>query len=56
MQKFINYEVPVAIVIENPASYGPRVEELSREHARRDDIRTFCERGEAEVWLSSRTR
>ncbi len=53
MQKFINYQVRVAIVIENPARYGERFEELAYEHSAHPQVRITTSRTEAEAWLST---
>jgi hypothetical protein len=52
-QKFINYQVRVALVLPDPAVYGERFGELAYEHASHDFIRFVRSMDEAQAWLSS---
>ncbi len=52
-QKFTNYHIYVAIVIENPQKYGPRVRELIFEHRKHNLIRFFNSVDLAKLWLTS---
>jgi len=50
-QKFINYKVPVAIVLADPGAYGERFTELAREHLSHAMIRLVRSQDEAKAWL-----
>lgn len=51
-QKFVNYRFRVALVLPNPGDFGPRIEELAKEHATHPYVR-FCRTlDEAHSWLS----
>ena len=52
MQKFVNYNFKVAFVVPDDHSYGERVTELMRDHARHPCIRFFATAEQAEAWLS----
>lgn len=53
LQKWMNYQLRVAMVVEDPRGYGPRVAELVREHATHPRLRFFPDRASAVAWLSS---
>jgi Domain of unknown function (DUF4180) len=50
-QKFINYKVPVAIVLPDPGAYGERFGELACEHTSHSMIRFVRSTEEAKAWL-----
>jgi hypothetical protein len=50
-QKCTNYQLRLAIVIRDPAKYGPRFSELALEHRSHPLIRFFPAREDAEYWL-----
>ena len=50
-QKFINYKVPVAIVLPTPEAYGERFTELARKHSTHGIIRFVRSKEEAAGWL-----
>jgi hypothetical protein len=54
-QKFTNYHIRTAIVIEDPQKYGPRVRELIFEHQKHNLIRFFTSFDDAKSWLISQT-
>lgn len=51
LQKFVNYQARVAIVVENPASYGERFGELAYEHESHPFVRFFSTDEKARAWL-----
>ena len=53
LQKFTTYQMPVAIVVPNPADYGERFQELAYEHSSHRLIRFVRSKEEAESWLST---
>lgn len=53
-QKFVNYQIALAIVVKDPSVYGDRVVELVREHQRHPLIRFFNDADSANVWLNRR--
>lgn len=50
-QKFVNYRLPVAVVVPDPARYGERFAELAREHARHSLIRFVPDEAAGRAWL-----
>jgi hypothetical protein len=52
-QKFINYQVRVAIVLADPQIYGERFSELAYEHATHPMIRFVRSKDEALDWLAA---
>jgi len=52
-QKFINYNVRVAIVLPDPDAYGERISELAREHTSHSLIRFVRSADEARTWLNA---
>jgi hypothetical protein len=52
-QKCTNYQIPLAIVLQNPTSYGERFSELVFEHKKHPMIRFFASEDDAKVWLSA---
>ena len=55
-QKFINYQVRVAIVLPIPVAYGERFAELAHEHRRHRQIRIVGSQDEASAWLGAEPR
>jgi Domain of unknown function (DUF4180) len=51
-QKFVNYRVPLALVIADPAVYGERFVELAREHQSHPMVRMFSDLDAAAEWLA----
>lgn len=51
-QKFVNYNLKLAIVIAEPGAYGPRIVELIRDHRNHRNVRFFIEEISAQQWLS----
>jgi hypothetical protein len=54
MQKFINYRIPLAIVVVAPEGYGERFCELVREHHNHPSVRFFLSESQAREWLFAR--
>ncbi|GGK87446.1 DUF4180 domain-containing protein [Deinococcus radiotolerans] len=54
-QKFVNYRLPVALVVTDPDRYGPRFTELAREHARHPLIRFVPDEAAGRAWLHRQT-
>lgn len=50
-QKFVNYGFRVALVLPEPSQFGPRIEELAREHASHPCVRIVRTVEEAASWL-----
>ncbi len=50
-QKFVNYGFRVALVLPEPSQFGPRIEELAREHASHPCVRICRTLEEAQSWL-----
>jgi hypothetical protein len=50
-QKFINYQIQVAIVLPDPTAYGERVSELAYEHTSHNMVRFVRSEDEAKAWL-----
>ncbi|HMN46270.1 MAG TPA: DUF4180 domain-containing protein [Povalibacter sp.] len=51
MQKFVNYRIPLAIVLAAPEGHGERFCELVREHRNHPLVRFFLSRAEAGEWV-----
>jgi Domain of unknown function (DUF4180) len=51
-QKFVNYRVPLALVVRDPAVYGERFVELAREHRGHPIVRMFPDHNAATEWLA----
>jgi hypothetical protein len=51
-QKFVNYRVPLALVVKNPAAHGERFVELAREHRSHSIVRIFPDHDAAMEWLA----
>jgi hypothetical protein len=52
-QKLTNYQVKLALVLQNTTSYGERFSELAFEHRTHSVIRFFSSEAEAGAWLSA---
>jgi hypothetical protein len=52
-QKFINYNLRLAIVLPDTKAYGERFGELAYEHAKHNAVRFVSSVEEARVWLSA---
>jgi hypothetical protein len=52
-QKFTNYRLRIAIVLQNPKAYGERFSELAFEHRSHNLIRFTSSNDEAKAWLLS---
>lgn len=50
-QKFMNYGLRVALMVPDPAAYGPRFSELAYEHKTHNLIRFVRSDEEAKAWL-----
>ena len=51
-QKFVNYRVPLALVVKDPALHGERFVELAREHRNHTMVRIFPDHDTAAKWLA----
>lgn len=51
-QKFVNYRFPIAIVLPEDHSFGLRITELAREHARHSVVRFFVTLADAKNWMT----
>lgn len=52
LQKFINYHVKVAVIIEDKECYNDRFEEMIVEANKGNHFRTFKNIEDAEIWIS----
>nr|WP_242984809.1 DUF4180 domain-containing protein [Clostridium sp. 2-1] len=52
LQKFINYHVKVAVIIENEEKLNDRFKEMIMESNKGNNFRTFKDIAEAESWIS----
>lgn len=52
-QKFVNYRVPLALVVADVTVHGERFTELAREHRSHPLVRVFPDRAQAEDWLAT---
>lgn len=48
----MNYQVPLALVVKDPAVYGERFVELAREHRSHTMVRIFSDPDAAAEWLA----
>ena len=53
-QKFINYQIRVAIVLPDPGACGERFHQLTYEHTTHPMIRFFNSNDEAKAWLDTK--
>jgi uncharacterized protein DUF4180 len=51
-QKFVNYRVPLALVVKDPSVHGERFVELAREHRSHSMVRIFPDHDAAADWLA----
>ncbi|AZI41941.1 DUF4180 domain-containing protein [Deinococcus psychrotolerans] len=51
-QKFVNYRLPVALVLPDFSAHGERFAELAYEHSRHSAVRFVTSQEEALEWLS----
>jgi len=51
-QKFVNYRVPLALVVRDPAVYGEHFVDLAREHRSHTLVRMFSDHDAASKWLA----
>lgn len=51
LQKFVNYRIPLVIVVADPKVHGDRFAELAREHRSHPMVRILPGREEGEAWL-----
>jgi Domain of unknown function (DUF4180) len=52
-QKFTNYQLRLAIILQDPKAYGERFSELVYEHKKHPMIRFFDSETDAVAWLSN---
>lgn len=52
LQKFVSYRTKLAVIVRDPASYGPRFSELTYEHRIHPTVRFFNVEQSARTWLS----
>ena len=55
-QKFVNYRIPLALVVNDPNVYGDRFNELAYEHKNHPIVRIFPDYDSASAWLTSTNR
>lgn len=53
LQKFINYHIKVAVILENEEKYNDRFREMIMEANKGSNFRTFKNIEDAEIWISS---
>lgn len=53
LQKFVNYRVPLALVVKDPSSHGKRFEELARELRTHAKVRIFPAHEAAAAWVET---
>lgn len=53
LQKFVNYQLRVAIILPRPEAYGARFQELAYEHRTHPLVRFVASREEANAWLGA---
>jgi hypothetical protein len=51
-QRFVNYRVPLALIITDPAVHGERFNELALEHRSHPMVRIVVDGGEAAAWIA----
>jgi hypothetical protein len=54
-QKCTNYQLALAVVVQDVGIYSPRIAELAHEHRTHRLIRFFADVESARAWLDSRT-
>lgn len=55
-QKFVNYQVRLAIVVRDPAAHGDRFTELAREHLSHPLVRILPDQASASAWVAGAER
>jgi hypothetical protein len=55
-QKFVNYRVPLALVVKDPVTHGKRFNELANEHKDHPVVRIFPDNDSASAWLAASRR
>lgn len=53
MQKFVNYDQRLAIIVEDASKYSTSFQDLAREHSDHPNIRFFANEAAAEDFLAS---
>ncbi|APQ98623.1 hypothetical protein RSJ3_1707 [Clostridium botulinum] len=53
LQKFINYHIKVAVILENEEKFNDRFKEMIMESNKGNHSRTFKNIGDAEIWISN---
>ena len=56
LQRFVNFRIPLAVVVEQPPSHGDRFGELVHEHRTHPVVRFFTSELEARTWLEKKQR
>lgn len=51
LQRFVNFRIPLAIVVPSPEKHGDRFRELAREHRNHPVVRFFTSEEDARAWL-----
>lgn len=54
LQKFVNFRIPLAMVVPSPQKYGDRFSELAHEHRGHPVVRFFTTEQEALAWLAAK--
>ncbi len=54
LQKFVNYRVPLALVVKDPFAHNQRFGELARELQKHSTVRVFPALEAATAWMESR--
>ena len=55
-QRFVNYRVPLALVVQDPFARGKRFGELANEHRNHPMVRILPDQDEASAWLAAARR
>ena len=50
-QKFTNYQLRLALIVDEPSRYGDRFNELAREHRSHGNIRIVATKDDATAWM-----
>lgn len=53
LQKFINYHIKVAVILENEEKFNDRFKEMIMESNKGNQFRTFKNIADAEIWISN---
>jgi hypothetical protein len=56
LQRFVNFRIPLAIVVEDPQVHGDRFSELAREHRTHPVVRFFTSEQGARAWLEAKRK